>query len=81
MLLTTDDRRLDGLLCKQPKPDQPDAEPDRVEIEGGWPGIFPEAFVGYHAEVVDGVLVIQLLHSAYMTFIVAVLSLKYCESI
>lgn len=25
-------------------------------IEGSWPGVFPESFVGYHAEIVDGVL-------------------------
>ena len=29
---------------------------DCVGIEGNWPEVFPESFVGYHAEIVDGVL-------------------------
>ena len=31
-------------------------ETDCVKIEGGWPGVFPESFIGCHAEVVDGTL-------------------------
>lgn len=29
-------------------------ENDCVEIEGSWPGLFPESFVGYHTEIKDG---------------------------
>lgn len=49
--------RLAGFsFCRTARIESVGVEPGRVEIEGSWPGVFPESFVGYHAEVVDGTL-------------------------
>lgn len=42
--------------CQTAQIESVGVEQDRVEIEGNWPGLFPEAFVGYHTEIVDGTL-------------------------
>ena len=43
-------------LCQTARIENVSVDPDMVEIEGSWPGVFPESFVGYHAEIVDGTL-------------------------
>lgn len=49
--------RLAGFsACQTARIESVRAEPDCVKIEGSWPGLFPESFIGYHAEVVDGTL-------------------------
>ena len=49
--------RLAGFsACQTARIESVSVETDCVKIEGGWPGVFPESFVGYHAEVVDGTL-------------------------
>lgn len=49
--------RLAGFsACRTVRIESVSVETDCVKIEGGWPGVFPETFVGYHAEIVDGAL-------------------------
>lgn len=49
--------RLAGFsCCRTARIESVGVEPGQVEIEGSWPGVFPESFVGYHAEVKDGAL-------------------------
>ncbi len=49
--------RLAGFsACRTARVESVSVEPGCVKIEGGWPGVFPESFIGYHAEVVDGAL-------------------------
>lgn len=49
--------RLAGFsFCRTAQIESVSVEPDCVKIEGSWPGLFPESFIGYHAEVVDGTL-------------------------
>ncbi len=49
--------RLAGFsACRTARIESVSVEPGCVKIEGGWPGVFPESFIGYHAEVVDGAL-------------------------
>lgn len=42
--------------CRTARIESVSVETDRVMIEGSWPGVFPVSYVGYHAEIVDGVL-------------------------
>lgn len=49
--------RLAGFsACRTVRIESVNVETSCVEIEGSWPGVFPESFVGYHAEIVDGAL-------------------------
>ncbi len=49
--------RLAGFsACRTARIESVSVEADCVKIEGGWPGVFPESFIGYHAEVIDGAL-------------------------
>lgn len=49
--------RLAGFsFCRTAQIESVSVEPDCVKIEGSWPGVFPESFIGYYAEVVDGTL-------------------------
>lgn len=49
--------RLAGFsACRTARIESVSVETDRVMIEGSWPGVFPVSYVGYHAEIVDGVL-------------------------
>ena len=49
--------RLAGFsFCRTARIESVSVETDRVMIEGGWPGVFPESFIGCHAEVIDGTL-------------------------
>lgn len=49
--------RLAGFsFCRTAQIERVSVETGCVEIEGSWPGMFPESFVGYRAEVVDGAL-------------------------
>ena len=49
--------RLAGFsFCRTAQIESVSVETDCVKIEGSWPGVFPESFIGYYAEVVDGTL-------------------------
>lgn len=49
--------RLAGFsFCRIARIESVSVKTDCVKIEGSWPGVFPESFIGYHAEVVDGAL-------------------------
>ena len=37
--------------CQTARIESVRVETDCVKIEGSWPGVFPESFIGYHAEV------------------------------
>ncbi len=43
-------------FCRTARIESVSVETDCVKIEGGWPGVFPESFIGCHAEVIDGAL-------------------------
>lgn len=49
--------RLAGFsACQTAQIESVRVETDCVKIAGSWPGVFPESFIGCHAEVVEGAL-------------------------